>query len=79
MDVCSALLRTSLLVSMNCDACYQTASAIAQAKVQSQVLAAIAKKSLDVQKLQGQAAVELISQVSDVISQIDQDQIDIQL
>lgn len=51
MDACSALLRTNLLVTMNCDACYQTASAIAQAKVQNQVLAAIAKKSLDVQKL----------------------------
>jgi|LakMenE01Jun11ns_1017448.scaffolds.fasta_scaffold9937234_3 hypothetical protein len=67
------------MVTMNCDACYQTASAIGQARVQNQVLAAIAKKSLDVQKLQGQAAVELISQVSDVISQLDHGQIDVQL
>jgi hypothetical protein len=64
---------------MNCDLCYQAASAIGQAKVQNQVSAAIAKKSLDTQKQQGQAAVDLIRQVGEVISQLNRGQIDVQL
>jgi len=64
---------------MSCDACVQMASAIQQSKVQNQVSVAIAKKSMDVQKQQGQAAVELIQQVSDLVAQLNRGQIDQQI
>ncbi len=46
------------------------ASAINQAQVRNDAAAAIAKKTMDVQKLHGQAAVDLIKQVEQLTNQL---------
>jgi hypothetical protein len=48
----------------------ESASAIQQSKYANQVASEIAKKSLDVQKQQGQAAVALIQQAANIGQQL---------
>jgi hypothetical protein len=50
----------------------EAASAIQQSKVANQISFAVAKKSLDAQKAQGQAAVALLQQVAKVSQQVAQ-------
>lgn len=55
------------------------ASAIQQTQVQNKVAAAVAEKSLQTQKQQGEAAVALIQQVEQLTQQLAQGTIDVQL
>jgi hypothetical protein len=55
------------------------ASQIQQSKVANEVATAIAKKSLDVQRSQGQAAVALIQQVANVTEQLAGGHLDVSL
>jgi hypothetical protein len=55
------------------------ASAIQQTQVQNKVAAAVAEKSLQTQKQQGEAAVALIEQVEQLTQQLAQGTIDVQL
>lgn len=56
----------------------QSASAIQQSKIAGQVAAAVAKKSMDVQKMQGQAAVALV-QSADISRQVADGYLDVQV
>lgn len=55
------------------------ASAIQQTQVQNKVAAAVAEKSLQTQRQQGEAAVALIQQVEQLTQQLAQGTIDVQL
>ena len=55
------------------------ASAIQQAQVKNESAMAVARKSLDAQKQQGKAAVDLIKQVEQLSSQLSSGHIDVQL
>ena len=55
------------------------ASAIQQTQVQNQVATAVAEKSLQTQKQQGEAAVALLEQVEQLTAQLAQGKIDVQL
>jgi hypothetical protein len=55
------------------------ASAIQQSQVQNATMMAVATKSLQVQKQQGEAAVALVQQVEQLTSQLAQGRIDISL
>jgi len=54
-------------------------SAIQQSQVQNATMMAVATKSLQVQKQQGEAAVALVQQVEQLTSQLAQGRIDISL
>ncbi len=49
----------------------QSASAIQANQVQNQIQTAVAKKQLDVAKLQGDAAVQLIQQAANISGKLD--------
>jgi hypothetical protein len=55
------------------------ASAIQQSQVQNATMMAVATKSLQVQKQQGEAAVALVQQVEQLTSQLAQGRIDVSL
>jgi hypothetical protein len=55
------------------------ASAVKQSQVQNQVAMGVAAKSQDVQRQQGEAAVDLIKQVESLTDQLSQGRIDVQL
>ncbi len=55
------------------------ASAIQQAQVKNESAMAVARKSLDAQKQQGKAAVDLIKQVEQLSTQLSSGHIDVQL
>jgi hypothetical protein len=57
----------------------EAASAIQQSKIANQISYAVAKKSMDSHKLQGQAAVALLQQVADVGRQLADGYIDVEL
>jgi hypothetical protein len=57
----------------------EAASAIQQSKVANQISYAVAKKSMDAQKLQGQAAVALLKQVADVGQQLASGYLDVEI
>lgn len=57
----------------------EAATAIQQSKIANQISSAIAKKSMDVQKFQGQAAVALVQQVANVGQQLSQGYLDVEL
>lgn len=57
----------------------EAASAIQQSQVANQISYAVAKKSMDAQKMQGQAAVALLQQVADVGQQLTKGYIDVEL
>jgi len=56
-----------------------TATAIQQSQVSNQIALAVARKTLDVQKQQGKAAVELINQASLLQAQLSNNRIDIRV
>lgn len=55
------------------------ASAVKQAQVNNEVSFAVAKKTLDSQKQQGEAAVDLVQQVEQVSSQLAKGRVDVTL
>lgn len=55
------------------------ASAIKQSQVQNETAVAVAHKSLQAQKQQGEAAVALIEQVEELSAQLAQGRIDVKL
>ena len=55
------------------------ASAVKNSQIQNETSMAVAKKSLQVQKQQGEAAVALIEQVAQLSSQLAQGRIDVRL
>ena len=55
------------------------ASAVKQSQVQNQVATSVAVKTQDVQRQQGEAAVDMIKQVASVADQLAQGKIDVQL
>ena len=55
------------------------ASAIKQSQIQNEAAMAVAHKSLQAQKQQGEAAVALIEQVEELSTQLAQGRIDVQL
>jgi hypothetical protein len=57
----------------------ETASAIQQSQIANQISYAVAKKSMDATKLQGQAAVALLQQVADVGQQLADGYLDVEL
>ena len=57
----------------------ESASAMQQSQVANKVAWAVAKKSMDIQKFQGQAAANLVQQAANVSQQISQGHIDVEL
>ncbi len=57
----------------------ESASAMQQSQVANKVAWAVAKKSMDVQKFQGQAAADLVEQSAMISQQISEGRIDVEL
>ncbi len=57
----------------------ESASAFQQSQIASKVAVAVAKKAVDIQKFQGQAAAALVQQVADVGQQLANGYLDVEL
>ena len=55
------------------------ASAIQQAKIKNDLAFAVARKSMDTQRQQGEATVELVKQVASLTAQLDRGGLDVSL
>lgn len=57
----------------------EAASAMQQSQVANKVAFAVAKKSMDIQKFQGQAAAALVQQSANITQQLSDGHIDVEL